>query len=77
MAITAKKRKSLPASKFALPKQRKYPIDTLARAQNAKARATQQLKKGNISAATRSKIHAAANRAISRLKKSTGKKKGR
>jgi hypothetical protein len=39
--INAAKRKALPASAFAYPKQRKYPIDTKARARNALARANQ------------------------------------
>lgn len=41
MSISARKRKSLPASAFAYPRQRKYPIDTPARARNALARAAQ------------------------------------
>jgi hypothetical protein len=39
--MKAKRRKQLPASAFAYPKQRKYPIDTPARASNALARAAQ------------------------------------
>ena len=35
MAISAKKRRSLPKSSFALPSQRKYPIDTKKRAKAA------------------------------------------
>lgn len=35
MAITARKRKSLPKSQFAMPGSRKYPIDTLDRARSA------------------------------------------
>lgn len=64
--IRAKKRKSLPKSKFALPGSRKYPVDTKARAANAKARATQQHKKGKISASTKAKIHAKANKVLKR-----------
>lgn len=40
--MTAKRRKSLPRSAFALPSKRKYPIDTPARARNALARAAQK-----------------------------------
>lgn len=47
--ISAAKRKSLPASAFAYPKQRKYPIDTLARAKNALARAAQSHTSGSYS----------------------------
>lgn len=39
--ISTAKRKSLKPSQFAYPKQRKYPIDTVARAKNALARAAQ------------------------------------
>jgi len=67
--LTAKKRRGLAKSKFALPAKRAYPVDTPGRAANAKARATQQYKKGRISASTRSKINAAANRALRRFKK--------
>lgn len=39
--LNAKKRKSLPTSDFALPKERKYPVDTKNRARNALARVSQ------------------------------------
>jgi len=39
--LTTKARKALPKSEFALPSERKYPVDTKARAANAKARAQQ------------------------------------
>jgi Tfp pilus assembly protein PilX len=39
--LSAKRRRKLPASAFAYPKTRKYPIDTKARARNALARAAQ------------------------------------
>ena len=62
--LTAKRRKGLPKSKFALPSQRKYPIDTRARAANAKSRSTQQYKKGKISKSTKDRIHAKANKVL-------------
>ena len=62
--ITAAKRKSLPKSEFGLPGQRKYPVDTRARAANAKSRATQQVKKGNLSPSSAAKIRAKANRRL-------------
>ena len=64
--LTANRRKALPKHKFALPGKRAYPVDTRARAANAKARATQAYKRGRISASTRSKINAAANRRLKR-----------
>ena len=41
MAISAKKRRSLPRSAFGVPSKRKYPLDTKARARNALARVAQ------------------------------------
>jgi hypothetical protein len=49
MALSAATRKRLPKSSFALPSQRKYPIDTLARAKNALARAAQKKTAGSYS----------------------------
>lgn len=40
-ALTAKRRRALPASSFAYPAKRAYPIDTKPRARNALARAAQ------------------------------------
>jgi hypothetical protein len=67
--LRAKKRKRLPKSSFGLPGSRKYPMDTRGRAANAKARATQQFKKGRISRSTRDRIHAKANRKLKRGRK--------
>jgi hypothetical protein len=44
-------------------------MDTRGRAANAKARATQQYKKGKISKATRDRIHAKANRKLGKTKR--------
>jgi hypothetical protein len=67
--LTAKKRKKIPTSQFAQPGKRKYPIHDCSHAANAKARSTQQKKKGKISASTKAKIHAKANRKLSACKK--------
>lgn len=45
---TTKQRKTLPDAQMGLPAKGKYPLDTLARAQNAKARARQELNAGNL-----------------------------
>lgn len=58
------KRNSLPKSEFGLPGQRKYPVDTPGRAANAKARAAQQVKKGNLSPSSAAKIDAKANKKL-------------
>ena len=62
--LTASKRKKLPNSAFAGP-QRSYPVNDKSHAANAKARATQQVKKGNLSPAEKSRIVAKANRMLS------------
>ena len=63
-SITAKRRDALPASKFGLPNTRQYPIDTPARAADAKARAAQQLKAGNLSKAQYDQIVARADKVL-------------
>lgn len=67
--LNAKRRKKIPKKKFALPGSRKYPIHDKKHAANAKARATQQYKKGRIAKSTKDKIHARANRVLRRKKK--------
>ena len=47
--LTEKKRDKLPDSKFGLPDEHKYPMPDKSHARNAKARASQQEKKGNLS----------------------------
>ena len=70
--LTTKKRKSLKRQTFGLPKERKYPVTDKAHAVNAKARATQQVKAGNLTAAEKKRIDAKANKV---LKKTATKKK--
>ena len=53
--LTSETRKKLPAGEFALPGGR-YPVEDKAHARNAKARATQQEKAGNLSAADKAKV---------------------
>lgn len=62
--ITTTARKALPAAKFGLPATRQYPVDTRARAVNAKARATQEVKAGKLSPGKRAQINAKANKVI-------------
>jgi hypothetical protein len=62
------KRSRIPKSKFGLPGSRKYPMHDKAHAANAKARATQQAKKGNLAASTAAKIKAKANKILRRGK---------
>lgn len=62
--LTAAKRKKIPKSEFGLPGEHKYPINDRAHAINAKARATQMVKKGKLSAASAAKIKAKANKML-------------
>ena len=62
--LTASKRKALAKSTFGLPGQRKYPMPDKSHATNAKARATQMVKRGKLSSAAKSKIDAKANRIL-------------
>jgi hypothetical protein len=59
--LKAAARNALPASSFALPASRKYPIENASHARNAKARASEMEAKGKISAGTKAKIDARAN----------------
>lgn len=59
--LKAATRNAIPTSKFALPAERKYPINDKAHAANAKARATQMVSVGKLSASSAAKIRAKAN----------------
>ena len=62
--LTTKKRNSEPKSDFGLPDERKYPMPDKSHAANAKARATQQRKKGNLTKAEETKIDQKADRIL-------------
>lgn len=62
--LNAKARKKIPSSKFGLPGERKYPVEDAAHARNAKARASQQEAKGNLTPSQKSKIDAKANKVL-------------
>jgi len=68
--LTTAKRKKIPKSKFGLPAQKKYPMPDKSHAVNAKARATQMVKKGKLSASAKAKIDAKANKIIGKKKSS-------
>lgn len=67
--LTAAARRRLPKSEFGIPSERKYPMPDKAHAVNAKARATQMVKKGKLSPSTASKIKAKANRIVGKSAK--------
>ena len=62
--LTTKKRDAEPKSDFGLPEERKYPMPDKSHARNAKARASQQEKKGNLTAAEKRKIDRKADRIL-------------
>jgi hypothetical protein len=59
--LNAAARKAVPTKEFGLPSQRKYPMPDKSHAANAKARATQMVKKGRLSPASAARIRAKAN----------------
>jgi hypothetical protein len=63
--LTSKQRDKLPAKDFAGPK-RSYPVPDRAHAINAKARAKQQLQRGNITRTEYSHIIRMADEALGR-----------
>jgi len=62
--LSTKARKNLSKSEFGEPSKRKYPMPDRAHAANAKARASQQVAKGNLSRSEEKKIDAKANRIL-------------
>lgn len=62
--LKAARRNSLPKSEFGLPGSRKYPMPDRSHAANAKARATQMVKRGKLSSAAAAKIRAKADRIL-------------
>ena len=62
--LTTKKRNAEPKSDFGLPDERKYPMPDKSHAANAKARATQQRKKGNLTKSEEAKIDRKADRIL-------------
>ena len=62
--LTAAARKKIPAGSFGLPGQRKYPMPDKAHAANAKARATQEQSKGDLSEDQAATVKAKANKLL-------------
>lgn len=62
--LTAKKRNALPKSSFGLPAEEKYPMNDRRHAANAKARASQMVKKGKLSKSSEEKIDRKANKVL-------------
>jgi hypothetical protein len=62
--LSTRKRNAEPKSEFGLPDERKYPMPDKSHARNAKARASQQEKKGNLTAAEKKKIDRKADKIL-------------
>ena len=62
--LTEKKRDSMRESTFGLPEERKYPMPDESHARNAKARASQQEKKGNLTDSEKAKIDRKADKIL-------------
>ncbi len=62
--LNEKQRDSEPKSEFGLPEERKYPMPDKSHARNAKARASQQKKEGNLTATQKSKIDRKADKIL-------------
>lgn len=67
--LTSEHRNKLKSSTFGLPGERKYPMPDRAHAANAKARASQQEAKGNLSSSEKAKIDAKANHVLGKTSK--------
>lgn len=64
--MRAARRRKIPRSQFGLPGSRRYPMPDRKHAAQAKARATQQYRKGRLSKTSRDRIRAKANRVLAR-----------
>jgi hypothetical protein len=62
--MTEQKRDNLKESQFGLPDERKYPMPDKSHARNAKARASQQVKKGNLTKSEQDKIDRKADKIL-------------
>jgi len=67
--LDAEKRKKIPKGEFGLPGEHKYPMEDKSHARNAKARASEMEKKGKLSALSKAKIDAKADKVLGRGKK--------
>ena len=62
--LTTEDRKSLPRKDFALPDEKRFPVEDRAHARNAKARAAQSEKAGTLSKSDRAKVDAKADKVL-------------
>ena len=62
--LKAKTRNKLPESKFALPEKRKFPVEDRSHAANAKARASEEYRKGKLTRSEKDEIFSKANKVL-------------
>ena len=62
--LTERQRDKEPKSDFGLPEERKYPMPDKSHARNAKARAAQQRKAGNLTKTEQERIDRKADKVI-------------
>ena len=62
--LTEKQRDNMADSKFGLPEEHKYPMPDKTHAANAKARASQQEKRGNLTESEERKIDRKADKIL-------------
>lgn len=66
MKLSSTARRGLMPSQFALPAERKYPVPDKSHAANAKARATQEQRRGLLSPGQAATVKAKANAVLQR-----------
>jgi hypothetical protein len=64
--LSTKQRKFMSKSEYGLPDQKKYPMPDKSHARNAKARASQQEEKGNLTESQKEKIDRKADRILNK-----------
>lgn len=64
--LSEAKRDKMPDSQFGLPEEHKYPMPDKSHAENAKARASQQEKKGNLTSSEKAKIDRKADKILNK-----------
>jgi hypothetical protein len=62
--LTKTARDALPDSAFGLPETRAYPMPDATHARNAKARAAEEFRSGNLTAKDRTRVDDKANRIL-------------
>lgn len=68
--LTTTKRKKIPKNEYGLPAKKKYPMPDKKHAANAKARASEMVKKGKLSKSAKTKIDTKANKILAKKKSS-------